>query len=469
MTTTKSRLAFWRGTSPRVIARDVWRFFRFVLRRFTVDRMSQTAGALTFSTLLALVPLLVIAFAVLAGFPAFDSFKDQLQEALFGALLPEVGAEIRTYLAEFTSGASNLTAAGVVGLAFTAVMLLSTVETTLNRIWQVDKPRPVLSRLLIFWAILTVGPLLLGASFSLTISSLDVVTAWSGEPSQALAIGLPQAVLKNGLAVIAQSVAFTLLFMLVPARPVRLIDAAIGGTFAGLGFQILRWGFDTFLTSGSTYATIYGAVAIVPIFLLWIYLSWTVIILGAVLSASFPDWWRGRDTLDEDTLSPGGTLSVAVAILAVMARHAAKGGTIAPETLADAVPVSARDTVMETLIGAGYVAQTLDERVSLARDLHVFTVGDLARDLGVSIGLDQAQDRSADFETVKQVAGEMPHLLFRLKQAEDEILSEPIAVVVATQLLRGDGPATADRPAGSGGNVTRLNTPVEFRRHRRAP
>ncbi|MEM7490430.1 MAG: YihY family inner membrane protein [Pseudomonadota bacterium] len=466
MTSKRSRLAFWRKTSFRGTARDVWQFLRFAFRRFGSEQMSQAAAALTFSTLLALVPLLVIAFAVLAGFPAFDAFKDQIQEALFGALLPEVGAEIQTYLTDFTSGASNLTAAGVVGLAFTAIMLLSTVESTLNRVWQVDKPRPILGRLLIFWAILTVGPLLLGASFSLTANSFDIMRAWSGEPVQALAMGLPQAVLKTLLAVLAQSVAFTLLFVLVPARPVRLVDAAIGGTFAGIGFQILRWGFDTFLTSGSTYATIYGAVAIVPIFLLWIYVSWTVVILGAVLSASFPDWWRGDDALDEDPLAPGETLSVAVAILAVMARHAARGGTVAPEALADAVPVPARDGVMERLISTGYLAQTVDERISLARDLHVFTVGDLAHDLGVAIGLEQATERAPGFETVERATGEMPHLLFRLKQAEDEILSEPIAVVVATQMLRDEAGPNRDG-AATHGNVTRLNRPVEFRRHRR--
>lgn len=455
----KSRLNLWRETSLGGIFRDVWSFLLFALRRFAADRMSQAAGALTFSTLLAIVPLLVIAFSILAGFPAFDSFKKQILDTLLGSLIPDVGADVRTYLSDFTDGASNLTSVGVVALAVTAIMLLSTIEATLNRIWKIDRPRPFVSRLLIFWAILTIGPLLVGASFSLTSDGLATVRAWQGDLTQVKVLSLPLAALKNLLAILAQSVAFTLLFVLVPARTVRLRDAAIGGIFAGLGFQLLRWGFDTFLTSGSTYATIYGAVAVIPIFLIWVYLSWTVVILGAVLAASFPTWWQRRDVLTGRSLSPGETLGVAVAILAIMTREAAAGRTVETATLTEAVPLLARDAVLERLSGAGYVAETMEDRLGLIRDLHAVSVADLARDLDLSLGLTSGRGDSSALDEVLRASGHLPNLLRQLGRTEADILSEPVAGLL-------DRARDVSCDPTMNGTVTQLTDTVEFRRHR---
>ena len=345
--------------------------------------------------------------------------------------MPEVGTEVKTYLSGFASNATNLTAVGVLALAVTAVMLLSTIEATLNRVWRVERPRPLLNRLLMFWAILTVGPLLLGASFTLSSDGLAALQNWTRESANVEAFPLGSSGLNSVLAVLAQSAAFTILFVLVPARHVRLRDAAIGGIFAGVGFQVLRWAFNGFLTSGSTYATIYGAVAAFPIFLLWIYLSWTVIILGAVLSASFPDWWRRRDPLTDKRLSPAETLSVAAALLAALGRQAASGGTVSRDTLAEAVPVLSREAVTDQLILAGYVVESEDERVSLARDLHVTTVADLARDLGLALGLQEGDGARAGLAAILRDAGLLPDLLRDLRSAEDEILATSLADAVA--------------------------------------
>ena len=246
-----SRLNKWRETSFKDALGDVWSYFLYAFHRFSEDRMSQAAGALTYSSLLALVPLLVIVLAILSGFPGFDSVKDRIQEALLGTLVPEVGTEVKTYLSDFARNATNLTAVGVIALAVTAVMLLSTIEATLNRVWRVDRPRPLLNRLLMFWAILTVGPLLLGVSFTLSSDGLAAVQNWARESANVDAFPLASSGFDTVLAVLAQSAAFTILFALVPARSVRLRDAAIGGIFAGLGFQVLRWAFNDFMTSGS--------------------------------------------------------------------------------------------------------------------------------------------------------------------------------------------------------------------------
>ena len=431
MTRTKSRMDHWRETRFAGVLSDIANFLLFAFRRFIDDGMSQAAGALTYSTLLALVPLLVIAFAVLSGFPVFDPVKLRMEELFLSILVPEVGSEVKTYLTDFTRNASNLTAAGIVALPITAVLLLSTIESTLNQVWRVDRPRPLMTRLLMFWALLTFGPLLLGASFTLSTDVVSLVQGGARDTAYVPTLTLSFSWLKTALAVLTQSVAFTLLYSVVPARHVPLRTAAIGGIFAGLLFQVLRWGFNTFLTSGSTYATIYGAVAIIPIFLVWIYLSWTVIILGAVLSASFPDWWRRRDPRTGRALSPAETLEVAVALLAALSRQAARGGTVTQEELSEAVPVLARDPVLEELRVARYIVETEDERLSLARDLHRVSVAELARDLGLALGLQHDAAKRPAFGRVADATGLLPGLLIRLQKAEDEILGAPVAQVIS--------------------------------------
>ncbi len=431
MSRSGSRLTLWRETPFLGVIADVGNFIWFALRRFINDGMTQAAGALTYSTLLALVPLLVIVLAVLSGFPAFDSVKLRVEELFLGTLVPEVGADVKSYLSDFTRNAGNLTAVGTIALAVTAVLLLSTIEATLNRIWRVERPRPIMTRLLIFWAILTVGPLLLGLSFTLTSDGLSYVRNWAGGAGLIETIDLSSKGLRTVLAILMQSVAFTLLFTIVPARQVRLRVAAIGGVFAGLGFQVLRWGFNTFLTSGSTYATIYGAVAVIPIFLVWIYLSWTVIILGAVLAASFPDWWRRRDPLTGLALSPAEELAVCVAVLAVLGRQAAKGGTVSQGHLADAVPLLAREEVVDRLRAAGYIVETEDERLSLARDLHVATLAELARDTGLSLGLQAGSAERPGLAAITRRTGLLPDLLTQLRDAEDTLLGQSLANVIA--------------------------------------
>ena len=423
-------MEYWSETRFLGALTDIASFLHFALRRFFADGLGQAAGALTFSTLLAMVPLLVIAFAVLSGFSVFDPVKLRLEALLLSILVPEVSSEIKSYLANFTRNASNLTEAGIVAVPITAVLLLSTIETTLNRVWRVDKPRPLMTRLLVFWALLTFGPLLLGVSFTLTTNAMSSVQVWAKNADYVQSLALSSNWLQIILAVLTQSVGFSLLYIVVPARRVRIRDAAIGGVFAGLGFQVLRWVFNTFLTSATTYTTIYGAVAVVPIFLIWMYLSWTVIILGAVLSASFPDWWRRRDPLTGLRLSPAEKLEVAVALLSVLRRKSEQGGAITHDQLAEAIPLQEREPIIGALQNVGYIVETEDERLSLARDLHSTSMSQLARDLGLTLGRRRDVVERPALKRVADSSGLLPELLVRLKHAEDEILNASIAQVI---------------------------------------
>jgi membrane protein len=406
-------------------------FAAHVVRRFFQDGMTQAAGALTYSTLLALVPLAVIAFAVLAGFPAFEEVRGELQAFFFRALVPEAGAELQRYFEAFTGNARNLTAAGTAALALTAVLLLSTIETTLNRVWRVERPRPWLTRILIFWAVLTLGPLLIGVSFTFTSDALAMLRRWGAGAEVIGRIEPGAGVAGLALGLLSQILAFTLIFKLVPARRVRLADAALGGAVAGLLFHLLRWAFDAYLSSGTTYETIYGAVAVVPIFLVWLYASWTVVILGAVVAAAFPDWWRSRDPLIGVEMTPALRLEIAVAVLSVLSARARTGGAVAPGMLKDRVPVEAREEIVDRLALAGYVVVTEDGALALARDLHATTLGDLVADLGLSLTAGAAAARSEAQALLQRQSGTLPELLGQLEKAEAGVLDRPLAEVVA--------------------------------------
>jgi len=418
---------------PRFLV-DLTSFIVYAARRFIADGMALSAGALTFSTLLALVPLMVIAFAILSGFATFDPARDRMEALFFDIFVPEVGAEVGNYLTDFSRNAANLTALGIVALAITAVMLLWTIEATLNEIWRVEKPRSIGVRVLTYWTVLTLGPLLLGASFVLTSGTFTTLTQWArGAAGLEEARALPT--LGVFFAIASQSLMLMLLFKLVPARPVRLRDAALGGLIGGVGVQLLRWGFDSFLARGSTYETVYGAVAILPIFLFWLYLSWIVIMLSAVIAASLPDWYKMRDALPHQRCTPSQKLAVAVAILSVLARHARNGETTSLEQLQQTVPLVIRDDLFEGLRTSGYIVYTEDDQVSLLRDIHVTTVGDLARDLGLSLGAATSDASkptpfSRDSAATGTAPDALPRMLKDLGDAEDAILARSLHDVV---------------------------------------
>ena len=428
-----SRLDRWKAHRATRIAVDVGNYAFYAVRRFYADQGAQAAGALTYTSLLALVPLLAIAFAIFSAFPVFEAIQDRFEAMLFENLVPEVGLEVRSYIADFTQNTTNLTAVGVVALGVSAVLLLATIEATFNRIWRVQRSRPLVSRLLIFWTMLTLGPLLLAVSFTLTTDIFVAIQrlAWEGAGVMPIDLTGKLGFFNRLFAALIQTGAFTVMFMLVPARQVRLRDALIGGAVSGIILELLKWGFRAYLTSFPTYQTIYGAMAVVPIFLIWLYLAWTIVLFGAVFAASFPEWWRSREPGVTAALSPALRLEAAVALMAVIAAKSRSGGTVDAEALADALPLDARDSVVEALRLAGYIAATDEDNYSLTRDLRHATVADLARDLKVSLGLIRhKEDNENMVRVLDEKLGPVPDLLRLLAEAEDKILGMSLAEVI---------------------------------------
>lgn len=273
---------------------DLWHFVRFVVVRLRQDRCTEMAASLTFTTLLSLVPLLTIMLTVFTAFPMFGDLAASFKSFLLSNLVPETGGRvISSYMEQFAESASRLTAVGVFFLAVTAMWMLLTIDNAFQRIFRASRQRKMLQRVLVYWAVITLAPVLVGASLSLTswLTGISMGNERDMSAFNASAIKL--------FSVLLTSAAFTLLFRVVPNRFVPMAHAMIGGVIAAIAFEAMNRGFAYYITQFPTYNLVYGAFASLPIFLLWIYLSWLMLLFGAIITAAIPHW-RSRHALKID-------------------------------------------------------------------------------------------------------------------------------------------------------------------------
>ena len=254
---------------------------RLTFQRARKERLPQVAGSLTFTTLLSIVPLLAASFALFTRFPSFKRFKDALQEILLSRLLPaDIARTVLRYLNQFAANASGLTWVGSLFLLGAAVAMLLTVENALNQMWQVRKNRPFFRRVGLYLLMLAVGPPVLGLSLWATSYLLGSSVGLIGALPRSLAFVLDLGPFMLGV------IALTSMFYLVPNTNVRLRDAVAGGLIASLAFEIGKRGFTAYLAKVPTYKALYGAFAALPMFLLWVYFSWLVTLVAAMMTAN---------------------------------------------------------------------------------------------------------------------------------------------------------------------------------------
>ncbi len=256
-------------------------FGKFVWRRFVDDKCFETAGALSYTTLFAIVPLTAAVFGILSALPSFAGLGERFQHFIFSNFVPTAGRAVQHYLLQFAGNASKLTTIGVIVFLLSALMMLASIEERFNRIWRVTTRRSTVSRFLMYWAALTLGPLLLVAGLTVT-SYLTAVPllGHAGEHWQVLRrlwSVLPFAVTLVGLFA---------MYMLVPNRRVPWRYGALGALLAALLFEFAKWAFAAYVRSVPSYQQIYGQLAVIPIFLVWVYLSWAIVLLGASITAS---------------------------------------------------------------------------------------------------------------------------------------------------------------------------------------
>jgi len=323
--------------------------------RFREDRLGVMAGSLTFTTLISLVPLATVMLALFTAFPMFGSFQEALEKFLLNNLVPDnLARPVLGALTLFAAKASRIGVAGLVLLVVSALALMLTIDRTLNAIWRVRRPRPLGRRLLVYWSVLTFGPLVLGASLTLTSyaisASRGLVKALPG------GVGTLVDVLQFGLL----AAAFALLFRVVPNTHVRWVHAWAGGLFAAVGVEAAKEGLALYVRTMPGFSTIYGAFATLPLLLLWVYALWVVVLLGAVVAAYAP-------TLSSPIArrpSQSGerfTLAVEMLVRLAAARHTEAHGlsarALAAALRADPLRV---EPILDLLVDIGWVGR-LDE------------------------------------------------------------------------------------------------------------
>lgn len=336
-----------------------WPWFdtaRTLRLRFREDRLGITASSLTFTTIIALVPLVTVMLALFSAFPIFAKFQGALQQYFLQSLVPDgIAKPVMAGLTQFAAQARRLGTAGLVFLLVTSLALMLTIDRTLNAIWRVRKPRPIAQRVLVYWAAITLGPLLLGISLSLSSYALTASRGFV----DALPGGL--SLLLNLLGFIVLVLAMSGLFRYVPNTGVRWRHALAGGVFVAVGFEVAKRALAWYVGSMPDISIVYGAFATVPILLLWIYLSWLIVLFGAVIAAYAPSL-QMHLVLQGD--APGQRFALAVALLRELQRARAApphGLTIAQVAAGQRIDPLQVEPLMELLVTLGWVARLDDE------------------------------------------------------------------------------------------------------------
>lgn len=355
----------------------------------------QIASSLTFTSLLSIVPIVTVALTVITAFPVFGEVTAALQTFVLENMMPASADVIASYTQQFTRNAAKLTAVGIGFLVVTSIMLLLTIDRAFNDIWRVKRPRPVVQRVFVYWTLITIGPVLIGASLSLT--------SWLVGQAVGLVRGLPGAgvALLTIVPVALTSIALALLYIAMPNRRISARDAALGGLLGGVVFELMKRGFAVYIAQFPTYTLVYGAFATVPIVLLWIYVSWLVVIFGAVVVAALPEW---REGAGQSNPAPGSDFFDALQMLKILWRAHRSGEvvTLAELLAATTVRIENVERILDAMIGAGWVSRTVPTGWVLHRDLSGVTVEDVYR-LFVFRGEAHRPARGADAELEARV------------------------------------------------------------------
>ena len=257
-----------------------FQFLRFLTRHFLEDNCQQKAASLTYTTMLSIVPILTVLLMILSSVPALATVRAQIYEVIYSNLLPQSSLQVSKYINSFAEKSTNLTAIGAMVLFVTAIMTLTTIERAFNQIWRVEDRSGGLKTMLRYWAIVTLGPLVLGTAFivSSTVQSLSFLNQQIG------GYGIDWSFWVQVVSIVVTVAGFIAMYWFIPKARVPVKNAAIAGVFVAIMFELMKSLFGTVMTNFTSYEAIYGAFAAIPIFLLWIYLSWNLILLGVEIS-----------------------------------------------------------------------------------------------------------------------------------------------------------------------------------------
>ncbi|MEP6484507.1 MAG: YihY family inner membrane protein [Rudaea sp.] len=347
-------------------------FLRFTARRFIDDRCQQSAGALACTTLFAMVPLTAALIGILSGFPAFAEWQERITFFIFENFVPATGEAVRGYLTQFADNANKATALGIIVLIVSTLMLMLSIEDAFNRIWRVPKNRPVGIRIVMYWTVLSLGPAFLIVALALSTYLLALPLFGDEQALVPVRSGL-----LNSLPFLIEWAALTAAYRLIPNRSVHLRNAAVGALIGALLFEAAKRAFSWYVVSGANYQQVYGALAVVPIFILWIYFSWVIVLLGASFTASLTSFdYRPRSR----RLPIGEEFRGLVRVLAHFAAAQRDGIGLHSEALRDREPFLSDDLVqryLSDLNRAGMIQRNDAGEWMLTRDLASVSLYDI--------------------------------------------------------------------------------------------
>lgn len=405
---------FWE--KPRLLGE----FLALFARQFRDSGSKQSAAALTYTTLFAIVPMMTVAFAILAALPALRERSVEIQRWVFEYFAPSVGDDVLAQLSEFSRQAGNLTGIGIIFLVVTSVLMLRNIEHNLNGIWRIRTPRKGTTSLLMYWAVLTLGPLCLGAALGLSsyLTSVKLLTGAVGYIGGA-------AFWLSLLPFVAMTALMATIYIIVPNCYVPWKQGLLGGAVAALLFEIAKAGFALFIRLSPSYSVIYGAFAAVPLFLLWVYISWMIFLGGAVLVHSL--------VIFEEHRKQSPRLQSLLRLLAVLREKQQQGSELKPSDVQAVLRRAGAlrwDDFRNLLMDAGLMQRTVDDGFVLVRDLSTLTLAELVAMLPwpLSESLATSEEQVAPWE----------HELARRCKAARAGMDEPLQISLAALLDRKD-------------------------------
>jgi membrane protein len=351
----------------------VFYFSRFFLRHFYALRGMQTASSLAYTTLLSIVPLITVMFGLFGSISVLSDFSEAIQDFVFSNFVPEFGWTIQGYLSDFSDKASKLTITGSMVLVVIAIMLMATIDNSFNRIWMVKNKRNPVARLLVYWAVLTMGPLLIGFGLASTSYLLslpvvaDVDTTWN-----------LKARILSWLPFLTTSIAFSLLYILIPNCFVSKRHALVGGFICAILFEFAKYGFGIYVREMPSYENIYGAVAIIPLFLIWIYVSWMIVLFGAHITFCLSSF-RLQDEIKHSSKG-GWTFLDVLRVLEFLYQAQRKGETVSIAEIRKtsvSLPHYEMNELLEHLKRIKWVNQSSNGEWLLAKDMKETSLYDL--------------------------------------------------------------------------------------------
>ncbi|WMS87421.1 YihY family inner membrane protein [Pleionea litopenaei] len=390
----------------------VWlkQFVLFTVERFSKDRCPSIAAELTVTSLLSLVPLMTVIVALLSLFPQFQSMESEVQGFIFRNLMPESSEAIQTYVNQYVKNTQGLTSVGTVVLVLTSLMLMRTIDKSFNHIWQVKTKAAPVRVFLVYWAVLTMGPLLL--AFSLGVSSYFASLPLVSD------VVHQQANLINRIIPMAMAfIAFTVMFIAVPNRSVKIKHALVAALITSLLFELAKYGFGVFVKQFSTYQLIFGALAAVPLFLIWMQLSWMILLIGAEICHALGVFQAENNR----QISQPFVVAARVLKLLVIAQRSRQAVRL--EDLQDQLPQVRLDTlsqVLGTLINAKLVLVMDNEIYSLSGDSSSYQLADI-----LNSGITDIPDQMA-LQELSEDDAELAEAIKQGRQALLAKLSDPL-------------------------------------------